>query len=99
MADPWLVGAGGAVLAFEGTRRRSAAAGALAAVGGALAWWALGGAGLPGARRRAAQLFDRLGWGNRDRVQEESAQSFPASDAPPWTPITGSGLRHRGRRR
>jgi hypothetical protein len=34
-------------------------------------------------------------WRGSDRVQDESAMSFPASDSPSWTPTVGTGLRRR----
>ena len=34
-------------------------------------------------------------WRPDDLVHDASADSFPASDAPSWTPTVGTGLRHR----
>jgi hypothetical protein len=65
----------------------------LAGVGGSLAWWALTGEGdLSDARRRATQWLERLTGRTDDGVHEASADSFPASDAPSWTPTVGTGL-------
>ena len=94
----WLVGIGGGALALQGLRQRSIAGSLLAGVGGGLAWWALTGEGdLSEARRRIGQVIERVGLRPEDRVHDESAESFPASDAPSWTPTVGTGLSGRTR--
>jgi hypothetical protein len=93
-----LVGAGGGALALQGLRQRTILGSLLAACGGGLAWWALTGEGdLSDARLRIGHILERVGWTARDRVHDESAESFPASDAPSWTPTVGTGLSSRPR--
>jgi hypothetical protein len=93
----WLLGIGGAALAIQGVRQRSVTGSLLAGMGGSLAWWALTGEGdLSNARRYFACAIERW-WGRDDLVHEASADSFPASDAPAFTPTVGTGVRRDAR--
>jgi len=89
-----LVGVGGGALALQGIRQGTWAGRLLAGLGGTLAFWALTGEGdLTLARRQITAALGRLMGEDDDLVNQSSAESFPASDAPSWTPAVGTGLR------
>lgn len=90
----WLVGVGGGALAIQGLRQKTVAGSILAGVGGSLAWWALTGEGdLSDARRWIGELYTRVRGEAQDLIEQASHESFPASDAPSFTPAVGTGTR------
>ncbi len=91
-----LIGVGGGALAVQGWRQGTWKGRVLAGLGGTLAWWALTGEGdLSDAQRWFHELKERSPWRGFDPVHDASADSFPASDSPSWTPTVGTGLRRR----
>src|SRR5262249_41694045 len=92
----WLLGVGGGALALQGLKQRTLPGSLLAVVRGGLAWWALTTKGdLPVARRQFSGMFDRVRGRRKDSVHVASTDSFPASNAPAWTPTVGSSLRRQ----
>ena len=86
-----LVGLAGAGLALLGARRRGWVGGLLGPAGASLVARALRGRhDVARVRGWADKRLRARGWRREDVVSDASAESFPASDAPSWTPTSGA---------
>jgi hypothetical protein len=92
-AERALLGGTGLVLLLIGLRGRTTGRVAAAAAGASLL--ALAGSPRGLARLRAWGDRQRWRWTRHDEVNDQSDQSFPASDSPTWTSVTGGGTADR----
>jgi uncharacterized membrane protein len=81
----------GSVLVMSGARRGGFGGGLVAMAGTLLAVRAaMGRHDMHVARRWVDRALQERGWHNKDVVSDASEESFPASDSPGWTAVSGA---------
>ena len=89
--ERWLTAAFGSALAMAGARRGGFGGGLIAMAGTALAVRAaMGRHDLHVARRFMEQALSDRGWSAKDIVGDAAEESFPASESPSWTAVSGT---------
>lgn len=88
--ERWLAAALAGASLTAAFRTRGVGGAVLAASGAALAWWALSPSETRDRQRGRVQAAMTPTGHQRDAISEASEESFPASDAPSWTPSTGT---------